>query len=122
MVYSPIVLVPLAEFLHNEVLQPLLDYVLRKVQTFQETVAANSLVQLLECYAVALRRVGVLQKFHQHCVYQFLPFLQDLRLIYCAFFEVLYQSWRGPDLNWQLRLATLGRPIVLVYYQNFILL
>ena len=48
MVYSPIVLVPLAEFLHNEVLQPLLDYVLRKVQTFQETVTADSLVQLLE--------------------------------------------------------------------------
>ena len=44
----PIVLVPLAELLDNEVLQPLLDYVLRKVQTFQETVTADSLVQLLE--------------------------------------------------------------------------
>ena len=44
----PIVLVPLAELLDNEVLQPLLDYVLRKVQTFQETVTADSLVQLLK--------------------------------------------------------------------------
>ena len=48
MVDPPIVLVPLAELLDNEVLQPLLDYVLRKVQTFQETVTADSLVQLLK--------------------------------------------------------------------------
>ena len=48
MVDPPIVLIPLAELLDNEILQPLLDYILRKVQTFQKTVAANSLIQLLE--------------------------------------------------------------------------
>ena len=62
------------------------------------------------------------QKFHQHCVDQLLPFLQDLRFVYRAFLEVLYQSWGGPDLDWQLRLAALGRSIVLVYHQNFLLL
>ena len=64
----------------------------------------------------------MLQKFYQHCVDQLLPFLQDLRFVYCAFLEVFYQSGRGPDLDRQLRLAALGRPVVLVNNQNFLLL